>query len=328
MIGQTPAESIAIDRVFDVRFASPGGHDLFADLYLPRGVARRPPVIVWLHGGGWKHGDRKLAPDLGRHFASQGFAMVSVDYRLSTTAPFPAQVEDVKTAIRWLRAVSDEYGLESDAIGLMGSSAGGHLAAIASLSGDDQFHTPGAFDDVSSRVQAVVDAYGPIDFLTMDDERDALAPGEDDDPRSVRVPPGYQSAAADSFESLLVGAPIGSRPDLVRCANPVTYATRPDVPFLILHGRSDRVVPFTQSEHLYDALSAGGGEVTLALIDGLGHGFLNRTDLDDQGPRAVSVRWRRRHGSEETTTQQARVFSTIADFFATHLRTDVNPSRV
>ncbi len=119
----------------DLVYASPHGKPLLADLYLPRQPPARLPVIVWLHGGGWRLGDRRLAPDLQRYFAQEGFAMASIEYRLSGEASFPAAVEDVKTAVRWLRASTDAYGLDAKRIGLWGSSSGGHLAALAALSG-------------------------------------------------------------------------------------------------------------------------------------------------------------------------------------------------
>src|SRR5580692_6078407 len=118
---------------------------MLADVYLPD--AEPPlPVIIWLHGGGWRFGDRRLAPDLTRHFASRGFAMVSIEYRLSGQAVFPAPLEDVKAAVRWVRSAAERYGFDADHIGLWGSSAGGHLAALAALC------EPGA-------VQAVVNGY-------------------------------------------------------------------------------------------------------------------------------------------------------------------------
>ena len=105
----TEGATSTVTVVADLLFATPAGHPLYADLYLPDAVAMRRPVIVWLHGGAWRLGDRRLCPDLSRHFAERGFAMVSVDYRLSQQAVFPAQIEDVKTALRWVRHVADQY---------------------------------------------------------------------------------------------------------------------------------------------------------------------------------------------------------------------------
>ena len=121
----------AIRRIDDLVYASPEGKPLLADLYLPGGAGEPPPAIVWLHGGGWRFGDRRLAPDLSRYFASSGFAMASIDYRLSREAVFPAQLHDVRAAIRWLRGNAARFGIDADRIGLWGASAGGHLAVWA-----------------------------------------------------------------------------------------------------------------------------------------------------------------------------------------------------
>lgn len=275
----------------DLRYANPHGKQLLADLYLPKQDAARLPVIVWLHGGGWRLGDRRLAPDLQRYFAQAGFAMASIEYRLSGEAIFPAAVEDVKTAVRWLRASADTYGLDPARIGLWGSSSGGHLAALAALSGPGVFESPASeYSGYSSEVQAVMDGYGPVDFLEMDAQRTA-AGVVSDDPESVKLPKDLRSNSADSFESLFLGAPITTCRDLVRQANPVTYARASAPPFLIMHGLADSAVPAKQSELLYEALAAhAGNEVTLGLITGLGHGFLNRNHLDDGPKRTIELR--------------------------------------
>ena len=248
------------------------------------------PLIVWLHAGGWRSGNRKQAPDLSRHFAMHGFAMASIDYRLSGEATFPAQLHDVKAAIRWLRANAGSYGIDGRRIGLWGASAGGHLATLAALTPDEEFghQESGANEhrDVPTDVQAVVTAYAPIDFLQMDAQRDDTLVAVDD-PSAFVLPPGARTADARSYESLLIGAPIHDRPDLARAASPLTYVAAGAPPFLIVHGRSDRAVPVQQSELLHDALAAAGTDVTLHLIAGRGHGFLDRADPRRQ-PRSRS----------------------------------------
>jgi acetyl esterase/lipase len=275
----------------DEIYSSPDGVPLKADLYIPAAGARPLPVVIWVHGGGWRFYDRRLAPDLRRYFASAGFAMVAIDYRLTTQAIFPAQIEDLKTAIRWVRSVAGAHGFDPTRIGLIGSSAGGHLSALAGLTARPLFEPAGAPHlDCSSTVQAVVAAYPPTDFLQIDAHRppDGVV---SEDPETLLLPRGMtRSAAPDSFESLLVGAPIEQVPDRVRLANPVAYASPGAPPFLILHGTSDTTVPAHQSEILYDALASAGNDVALYLIEGLGHGFLNRTHLDDGPPRAMTVR--------------------------------------
>jgi len=302
-------------RIDDLVYAAPAGRPLHADLYLPGGSAGPWPVIVWLHGGGWRFGDRRQAPDLSRHFAGRGYAMVSIDYRLSAEALFPAQIEDVKTAVRWIRATADRYRLDAGRIGLWGSSAGGHLAALAATSGPGTFESAASeHAGFSSDIQAVVDGYGPVDFLQLDAHRDPLD-RPSDDPESIPLPPGMRSAHANSFESLLLGGPIEQHVERVAAANPLAYE-RPGVPpFLILHGTSDATVPPHQSQLLFEGLAARGVDVTLCLIDGLGHGFLNRQQFGDRAAGPTRLR-RAVHGViDERCEQSAIGFDTIKAFF-------------
>src|SRR4051812_17355806 len=143
-----PAETVVVR---DLEYARRPTGPLLLDLHLPARPVAPPPVVVWLHGGGWRKGDRSFAPDLDRYFAARGYAMANVEYRLSGDAIFPAQLDDVRAAVRWLRESAGEFGLDARAIGLWGSSAGGHLAALAATT---------ATADLD-RVQAVVDGYGP-----------------------------------------------------------------------------------------------------------------------------------------------------------------------
>ena len=316
-----------VEIVRDLQYAAPGGFPLKADLYLPGDAAARVPVIVWVHGGGWRFGNRRLAPDLSRFYAQAGFAMASIDYRLSSQATFPAQLHDLRTAIRWLRSMARSYGLDEQRIGLFGSSAGGHLCALAALSNvqsatlreDDARYAEHPCD-----VQAVVDGYGPTDFLQIDAHRppdDAVS----EDPETLLLPRGMRrSAEPDSFESLLLGAPIGTCPERVREANPAACAAAGAPPFLILHGRSDTTVPLHQSELLYRALAAHDNEVSLCLIDGLGHGFLNRTHLDDGQPRRMTLTRHVPGRGERVDTYSRPVFPLIEAFFRRHLTVDAS----
>jgi acetyl esterase/lipase len=241
--------------------------------------------------------------------------MIAIDYRLSRRAIFPAQIEDVKSAIRWVRSVAATYDIDAARIGLWGGSSGGHLAALAGLTGDERF-TPAdtAHREHSSAVQAVVDGYGPTDFLQMDAHRPP-AGRPSDDPESLLLPrPEMRSADADSYESRLLGAPIGTCPDRVRDASPLTYAGAGAPPFLIVHGLSDTTVAPHQSEILFDALARHGNDVTLALIDGLGHGFFNRTALDDGGARQIRIETAS-GGTRGSTRIEALVFSLVEAFF-------------
>ena len=296
-----------VTLVADQVYAAPGGYDLLADLYVPHGYAGARPAIIWLHGGGWRFGNRKLAPDLRRYYAERGYCMVSIDYRRSKQACFPAALEDVKTAIRWLRSVAGRYAVDSARIALFGASAGGHLAAMAAASA-------GLFDGsehegYSSDVAAVVDAYGPSDFLQMDAHRDPLG-RPSDDAESIQSPPGTLSANAESLESLFLGAPIETIPDLVRAANPITYVKPGLPPFLLLHGASDTAVPLHQSLLLDAALRQAGCDVELGVIESTGHGFLNYPALDERTRR---MRLTRADGNSEAITTQ--IFDFIGDWF-------------
>jgi acetyl esterase/lipase len=315
--GDLPADrNVVVIR--DLTYASPGGHALLADLHLPARADAAVPAIVWIHGGGWRAGNRRVGPDLSRCFASAGFAMVAIDYRLSRRAIFPAQIEDVKTAIRWVRSIAAVCGIDANRIGLWGASSGGHLAALAALTSDEQF-TPAraSWLEHSSVVQAVVDGYGPTDFLQMDAQRPA--PGtRSDDPHSLLPPrPDMRSEDPDSYESLLLGAPIRTCPERARAASPLTYAHAGAPPFLLVHGLSDTTIAAQQSRLLFDALARDGNDATLVLVEALGHGFFNRSDLDEAGPRRLRIERSPGGGSalSPAVAIDAPVFSTVEAFF-------------
>ncbi len=242
----------------DVEYANVGGVPLLLDLYLPSTDNGPAPVIVWIHGGGWRAGTKAGGPAARQSL--RGYAVASINYRLSDVATHPAQINDCKAAIRWLRAHAAEYNLNPDRIGAWGSSAGGHLAALAGTSGDvaELEGDVGGNLEYSSRVQAVVDWYGPAELLTMDAQ--AL-------PCS-----GFCHTCAGSPESLMVGCTITSCPDLAIAASPIHYVTSDDPPFLFHHGTNDCTVPPLQSQVLYDALDALGIDVSLTFLEDAGHG--------------------------------------------------------
>lgn len=244
------------------------------DLYVPSGHGPHP-LIVNVHGGAFMLGDKS---DVGKQPAiaqivAHGYAVASINYRLSGEAIFPAQIHDVKTAVRWLRAHGDAYNLHTHVLGAWGDSAGGHLVSLlgascgaVALEGADL-----GWADQSSCVQAVVDWYGPIDFLTMDKQFAGTDCAQDHD-------------EPDSPESRLIGAPIQLRPDLVYPTNPINYISPNAPPYLIQHGTRDCLIPPQQSQQLYNALRIAIGEdkVTLTLLDGAGHGgpeFLDSANM-------------------------------------------------
>ncbi|MET7863494.1 alpha/beta hydrolase [Micromonospora taraxaci] len=234
----------------------PGFRPLTLDLVVPVAAPRPVPVLVWIHGGAWLFGSPKhpadwlMEADPFTAAIRAGFAVASAQYRLSGEAPFPAQLDDVKAAVRWLRRHSDTVGVDRERIGVWGESAGGHLASMVALTGDDQ-------DD--SGVQAAVSWYGPSNLLTM---------------QSQAHPSGtIDHDAVDSPESLLIGAPLTDNPEAGRAASPVTYVTDQAPPMLLVHGDQDLVVPVGQSEELAAALTAVGAEVELSVVRGADHCF-------------------------------------------------------
>jgi acetyl esterase/lipase len=189
---------------------------------------------------------------------AHGYAVASTDYRWSSEAIFPAQIHDVKAAVRFLRANAAHFELDPDRFGIWGESAGGFLAALlgttsvqGELEGDD------GVTGVSSCVQAVVDLYGPTDLLR----------------RKAQTPAGAQDPEApDSSSARLLGGPPSRHPERARQANPITYITRGVPPFLIIHGDADPLVPFGQSELLVSALRNIGAPVEFIIVRGGGHG--------------------------------------------------------
>jgi len=244
-----------MERHLDLEYARVGDRSLCLDLYLPDERSRPLPLIVYIHGGAWRAGDK--AHPRALRYVSEGFAVASVGYRLSQEAIFPAQIHDCKAAVRWLRAHAQTYGLDVRRLAAWGESAGAHLAALLGVSaGVPELEGALGNPDQSSAVNAVCSWFGPSDFLRMNDS------------------PGVQGHnAPDSPESELIGAPIQTRPDLVARANPVTYVREGAPPFLLMHGTADEVVIPGQSELLHAALVRAGVRSTLILLGGLGHGF-------------------------------------------------------
>ena len=190
-------------------------------------------------------------------FLTRGYALASINYRLSQHARFPAQIEDCKAAVRWLRAQADPFKLDPNRFAAWGPSAGGHLAAMLGTTGHTTAFDVGENLDLPSRVQAVVDYFGPTDFLQMD---------------SQRLPDGMLHDAPDSPESQLAGGPIQENRDKVVRANPITYVTRRVPPFLVVHGDQDPLVPYGQSLLLVEALRKAGADVIFYTVAGAGHG--------------------------------------------------------
>jgi len=252
---------VKIER--DIEYVPSGGKSRSLDIYVPEKAEGKLPLIVWIHGGAWKGGDKGNCPAM--RFLSKGYVVASINYRLSQEAVFPAQIEDCKAAIRWLRANADKYHIDPNCIGVWGSSAGGHLVALLGTSGDvKELEGKEGNLDRSSRVQAVCDFFGPTDFTKMS-----------------AFPTKMEHDAANSPESQLIGGPIQENKDKAARADPITYVTKDDPPFLIMHGDKDPLVPHNQSELLHEALKKAGVDVTFHTVPGAGHGFGGR-EVDEK----------------------------------------------
>lgn len=239
----------------DVVYERVGDRELHLDFYRPP-TQSKLPLVVWVHGGGWKSGSKNGAGP-SKILLTRGFAVASVEYRLSGEATFPAAVVDCKAAVSFLRKHADRFGIDPARIGAWGSSAGGHLVAMLGTTGDDQtFDLHPVSKEVSSRVQAVCNWFGPSDFLRMNDVKGAI----DHD-------------APDSPESRFIGGAIQENVTLVQRANPITYITEGDPPFLHLHGSKDRLVPLSQSQLLDAALRKAGVQTELHVVVDGDHGF-------------------------------------------------------
>ena len=226
---------------------------------LPRHVTALAPVIVWIHGGGWEQGSHHQNP--ARAMAGRGYAVASIGYRLSSQAKYPAQIEDCRAAIRWLRAHAREYHLDPDRIGVWGASAGGHLAALLGTAAKEKRFDVGENLDQSSAVRCVIDSFGPSDFLHWGDPP---LPASHDTPNTALA--------------RLLGGRVRDHEELARLASPVSFVDKNAAPFLIMHGENDPIVPAQQSVVLDAALRAAGVESTLVIVPGGGHGGAAFTD--------------------------------------------------
>jgi acetyl esterase/lipase len=226
----------------DLVYKRVNGTVLTLDLYRPAEVSDPLPVIIWIHGGGWRSGGKGRCPAAA--LVSDGYAVASIGYRLTSAAPFPAQIEDCKAAVRWLRANASTYHLDPDHIGAWGMSAGGHLAALLGTSGGvPELEGSGDNRQYSSRVQAVCDVAGPADLSAM-----------------TNLGPKRMFA----IEGLL-GGPLEKETAKAIAASPIHYVSKDDPPFLIVHGEADRVVPVDQSRRFHEELRKAGVNATLKI---------------------------------------------------------------
>lgn len=248
----------------DIVYAEMETGPLKLDLYSPAEI-EDPQLIVWVHGGAWRRGSKDSVPIL--RLLDRGYAIASVEYRLSPVAKFPAQIHDIKAAIRFLRTNREQYGYSAESIAIAGASAGGHLVALmGTTNGHQELEGKVGGDlDQSSDVQAVIDLYGPSNFMTILHQSTPHG-------LSVRVP---------ALE-LLLGSQPEKRPELAKLASPVFHVNEQAPPLLILHGDQDPQVPINQSHELHAAYKDAKRPVDFIVVHGAAHGgpeFYDETQI-------------------------------------------------
>jgi acetyl esterase/lipase len=242
----TGGNSVAV--IWNVPYVSGGGPQQQLDLYVPT-ERKNEPLIVYVHGGGWEHGDKmgdSWNPD-NLQLLWDGYAMASINYRLAGPAAiWPAQIQDCKAALRWLRAHAEQYGYDPNRIGVIGESAGGHLVAMLGATNGDKTFDVGENLNASSDVACVVDLFGVSDF-------------------TLPMP-----ALVTNLKALFGGSP-SERPELARSASPVHYVHAGQPPMLVVHGTADKLVPYLQAEVLVEAMEKAGAPFYFHTVVGGGH---------------------------------------------------------
>ena len=262
-----PRIAKTVREVLDKPYADTQNPRQRLDLILPSKPASKAiPAIVFIHGGAWRQGNKRSGRRLLTPFVESGrYVGVSVGYRLSQEARWPAQIHDCKAAIRWIRANAKAYGIDPKKIAVWGTSAGGHLVSMLGVSEniEDLEGALGKHTNESSRVTCVANYFGPSALLTMDD-----------------FPSSITHNSSDSPESQLIGGPIQEHKEKSQNASPITHVTKDDAPFLHVHGDQDKLVPFNQSQVLDAALDKAGVPSLLITMRDRGHGGFNSPELD------------------------------------------------
>jgi acetyl esterase/lipase len=238
----------------DIVFGKGGNTDLRLDMARPFGRSPEDtfPALVCLHAGGWVGGERQQMKGTIEALARRGYVAVSPDYRLAPQARFPAQIEDCKAAVRWLRANAKDHQIDPQRIGVFGFSAGAHLACLLGVtSKDDGLEGTGGNAEQSSAVQAVVSFFGPTDFTQ----------------------PVWSKEVRQRHLEPFLGGTAEEKADVYRCASPMTYVNKNAPPFLFVHGTADDIVPIQQSEKMVEKLRQAGVSARLIAVEGEGHGW-------------------------------------------------------
>jgi acetyl esterase/lipase len=244
----------------NIEYGRASGESLLVDIYRPKVITKKLPVVVWIYGGSWKEGNKDFCPIA--FMATQQLAIVSINYRLDNVAKFPAQIYDCKGAIRWLRANASKYNLDANHIGIFGASAGGHLALLLATTAGNPRMEGDVGDNLafSSKVQCVCAFYPPTDLNRLVT-----------DPK-VRSNPNGDVAK-------LIGGPVAENIEKANFASPIFYVNKNCAPVFLMHGASDTLVPPEQSEIFYQALLKAGVDAHLEIIPNKGHGIIAPPDV-------------------------------------------------
>jgi len=244
------AEPVEVEIQKDIVYGKGGEEDLKLDLATPKGLDHAVPGIIWIHGGAWQGGSKNEFEVLIRDSAKAGYVAVSIGYRLAPKHIFPAQVEDSKCAVRWFRANAERLHVDPNRIGVVGSSAGAHLAMMLGVTDSgDGLEGSGGSAETSSRVQAVVSYAGPTNLLSE-----------------------YPNVSKGLLATFL-GGPVKDRQDEARRASPITYVNAGDPPMLLIQGTKDPLVPHAQAFEMAEALTKAGAPGRVEILLGEGHGW-------------------------------------------------------
>lgn len=241
-----------VQMISGIPYAKAGGQTLKLDIAMPSKGTGPFPALICIHGGGWVRGDRTQMSQTVRALAQAGYVTVSIDYRLAPKSRFPAPVEDCKAAVRWLRAKAQNYHIDKNNIGVLGFSAGAHLACMLGVTQkSDKLEGTSGYEGQSSEVQAVVSFFGPTDLTYQ----------------------GFNQTVKNDNLIPLLGASFERAPNIYRRASPLLYVRKGAPPFLFFHGTNDAIVPLKQSQDMVKRLEAVGSPAKLITMDNQGHGW-------------------------------------------------------
>jgi|GEM_PF-1296747 len=271
----TILQSSTVSYAMDLTYSRVLGQDLKLHIAMPNDGADLHPAVIFVHGGGWMLGTPLIYLPFMSEYAKRGYVAVAISYRFAPAYLWPSQIEDVKCAVRWLRANAQKYKVDPNRIGANGASAGGHLVALlATTNKSDGLEGNQGYEDQSSRIQAAVADYGAYDLLS-----------------------GGSTPMLSMFETIFIGGTAELYPEKYKAASPATYVTKDDPPILLTHGTADPLVPIAQTNLFEQTLKQAGVPVEVLLLENAGHGFLGN-DLVRASVAAIQFfdRWLKKGG--------------------------------